>query len=147
MAMALWFLLRGASFWFFTLPHVLIFSILLAWWSPPLGKWVLTYMPLEHLFVYLVCVIFNIWAAARQNQQRTCALSEDSYQRGHPPSLTRIFMSAWRNLGSLSSYWAHSEASDQTTRTRWLIWVFTERTGHFAGLSCCRSSSSSSRCH
>ena len=35
-------------------------------------------------------------------------------------------LSAWRNLGSLATHWAHSEDSDQTGRMPRLIWVFTE---------------------
>ena len=33
-------------------------------------------------------------------------------------------LSAWRNIGSLSTHWAHSEDSDQTGRMPRLIWVF-----------------------
>ena len=33
-------------------------------------------------------------------------------------------LSTWRNLGSLVTYWAHSEDSDQTGRMPRLIWVF-----------------------
>ena len=53
-----------------------------------------------------------------------CAPSEDSDQPGHPPSSP----SAWRNLGSLATHWAHSEDSDQTGRMPRLIWVFAVRT-------------------
>ena len=35
--------------------------------------------------------IFNVWAATWQNQQNECALSEDSDQPGHPPSLIWVF--------------------------------------------------------
>ena len=35
---------------------------------------------------------------------------------------------AWRNLGSLTTYWAHSEDSDQTGRMPRLIWVFAGHT-------------------
>ena len=42
-------------------------------------------------------------------------------------------LSAWRNLGSLSTHWVHSEDSDQTGWMPRLIWVFTGRTGHFVG--------------
>ena len=40
-------------------------------------------------------------------------------------------LSAWRNVGSLATHWAHSEDSDQTGRRPRLIWVFTGRTDHF----------------
>ena len=42
---------------------------------------------------------FLIWAASWQNQQNGCAPSEDSESS----------LSAWRKLGSLATYWAHSE--------------------------------------
>ena len=56
------------------------------------------------------------WAATWQNQRSECAPSEDSDQPGHPPSLIRIFavrrsessLSAWRNLRSLATHWAHT---------------------------------------
>ena len=37
-------------------------------------------------------------------------------------------LSAWRNLGSSATQWAHSEYSDQTGRMSRLIWVFAGRT-------------------
>ena len=37
-------------------------------------------------------------------------------------------LSAWRNLGSLATHWAHSEDSDQIGRMPILIWVFAGRT-------------------
>ena len=37
-------------------------------------------------------------------------------------------LSAWRNLGSLATLWAHSEDSDQTGRMPRLIWFFAGRT-------------------
>ena len=37
-------------------------------------------------------------------------------------------LSAWRNLGSLATHWAHSEDSDQTGWMPRLIWVFAGRT-------------------
>ena len=42
-------------------------------------------------------------------------------------------LSAWRQLGSLATHWAHSEDSDQTGRMPRLIWVFAGRTCHFVG--------------
>ena len=44
--------------------------------------------------------------------------------------------SAWRNLGSLTTRWAHSEDSDQTGRMPRLIWVFVGRTLILLVLSC-----------
>ena len=54
------------------------------------------------------------------------------------PAKTQIresSLSAWRNLRSLATNWAHSEDSDQTGRMPRLIWAFDGRTGHFVGLA------------
>ena len=56
----------------------------------------------------------NNWAATWQNQQSDCAPSEDLDQPGHPPSLIKSKLSAWRNVGSLATHWAHSGDSVQT---------------------------------
>ena len=45
-------------------------------------------------------------------------------------------LSAWRNLGSLATSWAHSEDSDQTVRMPRLNWVFAGRTAILLGMSC-----------
>ena len=42
-------------------------------------------------------------------------------------------LSAWRNIGHLTTYWAHSEASDPTGQLPRLTWVFDGRTCHFVG--------------
>ena len=42
--------------------------------------------------------VSKIWATTWQNQQNECALSVDSDQPGHPPSLIRVF--AVRSVGS-----------------------------------------------
>ena len=60
-----------------------------------------------------------------------CALSEDSDQAGHPPSLIRVFAVRMKKARSLASHWTHSEDSDQSGRMPRLIWVFDERTCHF----------------
>ena len=44
------------------------------------------------------------------------------------PVWSESSLSAWRNLGSLATHWAHSEDSDQTGQMPRLIWVFTGRT-------------------
>ena len=46
---------------------------------------------------------------------------------GIRPVRSEFLVSAWRNIGPLTTYWAHSEDSDQTGR----IWVFAGRTCHF----------------
>ena len=40
---------------------------------------------------------------------------------------------ALKMLGSIVTYWAHSEDADYTRRMSKLIWVFAERTCHFVG--------------
>ena len=45
-------------------------------------------------------------------------------------------LSAWRNLGSLATHWAHSEDSDQTRQMPRLIWVFAGRTLILLVLTC-----------
>ena len=43
---------------------------------------------------------------------------------GIHPVWSKSLLSAWRKLGSLATYWAHSEDSDQTGQIPRLIWVF-----------------------
>ena len=45
-------------------------------------------------------------------------------------------LSAWRNLGSLATHWAHREDSDQTGQMPRLIWVFAGHTVILLVLSC-----------
>ena len=49
------------------------------------------------------------------------------------PVWSESWLSAWRKLGSLATYWAHSKDSDQTGQMPRLIWVFAWRTCHFVG--------------
>ena len=55
---------------------------------------------------------------------------------GIRPVWSESSLSAWRNLGSLDTHWAHSEDSDQTGRMPRLIWVFAGRTLILLVLSC-----------
>ena len=55
---------------------------------------------------------------------------------GIHPVWSESSLSAWRNLGSLATHWAHSEDSDQTGRMPTLSWVFTGRTCILLVLSC-----------
>ena len=48
------------------------------------------------------------------------------------PVWSESSLSAWRNLGSLATHWAHSKDSDQTGRMPRLIWVCWAHT-HFVG--------------
>ena len=52
------------------------------------------------------------------------------------PVWSESSLSAWRNLGSLATTWAHSEDSDQTGRMPRLIWVFAGHTLILLVLSC-----------
>ena len=47
---------------------------------------------------------------------------------GIRPGWSESSLFAWRNIGSLTTHWAHSEDSDQTGRMPRLIWVFAGRT-------------------
>ena len=52
---------------------------------------------------------------------------------GIRPVWSESLLSAWRNIGPLTTYWVHSEDSDQTGQMPRLIWVFAGRTCHFVG--------------
>ena len=52
---------------------------------------------------------------------------------GIRPASSESSLTAWRKTGHLTTYWAHSEDSDQTGRMPRLIWVFARRTCHFVG--------------
>ena len=47
------------------------------------------------------------------------------------PVWSESSLSAWRNIGSLTTYWVHSEDSDQSRQMPRLIWVFAGRIDHF----------------
>ena len=55
---------------------------------------------------------------------------------GIRPVWSESLLSAWRNLGPLTTQWAHSEDSDHTGRMPRLIWVFAGRTLTLLVLSC-----------
>ena len=57
-----------------------------------------------------------------------CAPSEVSDQSGISSVWSESSLSAWRNVGSSATHWAHSEDSDQTGRMPRLICVFAGRT-------------------
>ena len=48
--------------------------------------------------------------------------SEDSDHLGIRPVWSESLLSAWRNVGSLATHWAHSEDSDQSGRMLILSW-------------------------
>ena len=51
----------------------------------------------------------------------------------HPVWSAESSLSAWSNIWSSATHWAHCEDSDQTGRMPRLIWVFAGRTDHFVG--------------
>ena len=55
---------------------------------------------------------------------------------GNRPVWSESSLSAWRNLGSLATHWAHSKDSDKTGRMPRVIWVFAGRTLTLLVLSC-----------
>ena len=55
------------------------------------------------------------------------------------PVWSESSLSTWRNIGALTTPWAHSEDSDQTGRMPRLIWVFPGHTSFCWVLSCCSS--------
>ena len=61
--------------------------------------------------------------------------SETQISMGIRPAWSESLLSAWRNLGSLASYWAHSEDTDSTAWMSMLIGVFFGRTHHFIGFA------------
>ena len=52
---------------------------------------------------------------------------------GIRPVWSESSLSAWRNIGSSATHWAHCEDSDQIGWMTRLIWVFAGRKGHFVG--------------
>ena len=58
----------------------------------------------------------SAWASAQSDQSLRCPVWSESS------------LSAWRKLGSLATYWAHSEDSDQTGQMPRLIRVFAGHT-------------------
>ena len=55
---------------------------------------------------------------------------------GVRPVWSESSLSAWKNLGSLATHWAHSKDADQTGRMPRLIRVFAGRTAILLVLSC-----------
>ena len=49
------------------------------------------------------------------------------------PVWSESSVSAWRNIGSSDTHWAHCKVSDQTKRMQRLIWVFAGHKGRFVG--------------
>ena len=78
----------------------------------------------------------RLWAATWQNQQICVCPATTQISLGIRPVWSESSLSAWRNLGSLATHWAHGKDSDQTGRMPRLIWVFAGRTAILLVLSC-----------
>ena len=70
-----------------------------------------------------------------KTNKMNCAPSEDCSAWASAES-DQSLLSAWRNTGPLTTYWAHSEDSDQTGQMPRLIWVFAGRTSFCWRLKC-----------
>ena len=55
-----------------------------------------------------------IWAAAWQNQRNNLCAQQRLRSAWASAQSDESSLSAWRNIGPLTTYWAHSEDSDQT---------------------------------
>ena len=87
----------------------------------------------RYVFWCYVSYIYN-WASAWQNQQNVRP-AKIQISLGIRPAWSLSSLSAWGKLGSLATYWVHSEDSDQTGRMPRLICVFARRTCYFVGVA------------
>ena len=71
--------------------------------------------------------------AAAKPTNWTVRLAKSQIDLGIHPVWSESSLSAWKNLGTLVTYKAHSEDSGQTGQMPRLIWVFNGRTHHFVG--------------
>ena len=79
-----------------------------------------------------------IWAASWQTNKVSVCPAKTQISLGIRPVWSESSLSAWsawRKLGPLATYWAHSEFSDQTWRMPRLIWIFAGRTATLLVLS------------
>ena len=90
--------------------------------------WIMTFS----LF-YSSCTILNLNRLMRKPIKWHVRPAKTQISLGIRRVWSESSLSAWRNLGSLATHWAHSEDSDQTGRMPRLIWVFAGRTCHFVG--------------
>ena len=109
--------------------------IRLAWWSL-FRKWKLScFIVLARLFYQSVVILVRLQKLKFIYELRHDKTNKVSVR----PAKTQISLgirsvwsesslSAWRNIWSLATHWAHSEDSDQTGRMSRLIWVFAGRT-------------------
>ena len=71
----------------------------------------------------------------KTNKMSVCP-AKTQISLGFRPVWSESSLSAWRNIGSLATHWAHSKVSDQTGWMPRLIWVFAGRTLILLVLSC-----------
>ena len=93
---------------------------------------------LIHGCVFLSNNLFINYYVSRDmtKQQNSVRPAKTQICQGIRPVWSDSSLSAWRNLGSLATHWAHSEDSGQTGRVPRLIWVFAGRTFILLVLSC-----------
>ena len=87
----------------------------------------------NNLNVWNVLSINTDEPAHDKTNKMTVRPAKTQISLGIGPVWSESSLSAWRNLGSLATHWAHSEDSDQTGRVPRLIWVFAGLTCHFVG--------------
>ena len=68
----------------------------------------------------------QIWAASWQKQQNGMCAQWWLRSAWASAQSDQFSLPAWRKLGSLATYWAHSEDSDQTGRMPRLIWLWSD---------------------
>ena len=66
----------------------------------------------------------KIWARHGKTNEMCVRPAKTQVSLGVRPVRSESSLSTWRKLGSLATYWAHREDSDQTRRMPSLIWVF-----------------------
>ena len=77
--------------------------------------------------------IYTIWAASSQNPTKwPLCPAKTLINPGIRPVWSMSSLST-SSVGPLTTYWVHSEGSDQTGRMPRLIWVFAGRTYNFVG--------------
>ena len=72
--------------------------------------------------------VWTVWPRHDKTNKMTVHPVKTQISLGIRPVWSESSLSAWRNLESLRSHWAHSRDSDQTGQMPRLIWVFAGRT-------------------
>ena len=90
------------------------------------------------LFLLFINISMHLWTLMRHGKTNKMIVrpAKTQISLGICPVWSESSLSAWWNLGSLATCWAHSEDSDQTGRMRRLIWIFAGRTLILLVLSC-----------